>query len=134
MGFFPYILDGILQERSGLLPENFLLFKAFFCFISSDVSFILHLVEKEDEMGGDSYNTPLIWESVCQEVSVFAMDSPNSLSSCDEAQLWGQTGNELSFVWSVCLAFGRSRLGRSLDLTPFLSLQQAYSREHKSIQ
>jgi len=32
-----------------MLPKNFLLFKAFFCFASNNVSFVLYSVEKRDE-------------------------------------------------------------------------------------
>ena len=49
LGLLPYILGGTLQEGFGLLSESPLLFKALFCFASSDVSFVLHLVEKELE-------------------------------------------------------------------------------------
>ena len=57
LGFSPYILGGLLQERSGLLPEILLLFKAFY-FVSSDVCFVLHLVEKGDGIDNDFYSTP----------------------------------------------------------------------------
>jgi len=53
----------------------------------------------------------LIFRSILVGVSVLAMGSSSSLSSCDEAQLWGWTGNELSSAWPACLAFSRSRLG-----------------------
>jgi len=45
----------------------------------------------------------------------------------------GMIGNDLFSAWSVRLAFGWSKLERSLGLIPFLSLQRAYNREHKSI-
>jgi len=72
------------------------MFKAFFCFTSSDVSSVLHSVEKREGMDGDAYCTPNIWESVYQGVSILAMGSSRSLSSSDEAQLWGWTENDLS--------------------------------------
>ena len=62
-------------------------------------------------MSGVAYYTPDIQESIRQGVSILAIGSSGSLSSCDEAQLQGQTENELSSTWSVCLAFGWSRLG-----------------------
>ena len=70
LGLLPLYIGWTLQERSGLLPENSLLFKVFFCFARSDVSFVLHSMKKGDGMGGDAYCTPNIWESV-------------SYSSCD---------------------------------------------------
>ena len=84
-------------------------------------------------MSGDAYCTPNIRESVCQGVLVLAKGSSRSFSSCDKAQLWGWIGNDLFSTWSARLAFSRSRLGRSLDLTLFLSLQRACSRKHKGI-
>ena len=79
-------------------------------------------------MGGDICCTPDLWESVCQGVSVLVMGPSRGFSSCDEARLWGWTGNDLFFVWSARLAFGRSRLGRNLGLTPFFFLQRACSK------
>jgi len=60
LGFLPLYIDGTLQEGYGLISESLLLFKALFYFASSDVSFILHSVEKGDGMGGDAYCTPNI--------------------------------------------------------------------------
>ena len=57
-------------------------------------------------------------------VLVLMIGSSSSLSSYDEAQLWGWTGNDISFAWSALLASNRSRMDRSLGLTPFLSLQR----------
>ena len=70
-------------------------------------------------MGGDAYCTLNILESICQRVSVLVACSSRSLSSCNEAQLYGCIGNNLSSAWSVCQSFGQSRLRRGLDLTPF---------------
>ena len=56
-------------------------------------------------MGGDSRNTPNIWESVYQRVLILEMGQPRSLSSCDEAQLWDrQRMNYLLlglYVWLI---------------------------------
>jgi len=51
----------------------------------------------------------------------FVMGSSKSFSSCDETQLWGWIRNDVFFAWPACLASGRSKLGRSLSLTPFFS-------------
>ena len=82
-------------ERSDLLPENFLLFKAFFCFASSDVSFVLYSVRKME--WAVMPTALLIFGSLfVKEFQFLPMGSPRSLSSCDEAPLWGWTGNDLS--------------------------------------
>jgi len=61
------------------------------------------------------------------------MGSSRGFNSCDEAQLQRWTGNDLVSACSARLVFGRSRLGRSLDLTPFFPLERACTGEHKGI-
>jgi len=46
------------------------------------------------------------------------MGSLRGFSSCDEAQLWGWTRNDLLSAWSAGLTFGRSRLGVKFGFDP----------------
>jgi len=49
-------------------------------------------MEKGDGMGGDSYSTLNMWESVCQGFSVLVMGSPRSLSLAMRLNCGGEQG------------------------------------------
>ena len=61
---------GLFRRDLDCLLKVFCYFKAMFCSASGDAFFILHSVEEGDGIGGVTYCTPNILESVCRGVLV----------------------------------------------------------------
>jgi len=130
LGFGAWMIDSLASSpymyRVGLFRRDLdyflkVLFRVKLCYVLQAVmspSFFIRW-GKETKCVMTSTALLMFWSFFYQGVSVLAMSSSRNLSSYDEAQLWGWTGNDLSSSWSVCLTFDQSRLGRSLDLTPF---------------
>ena len=79
-------------------PECSSTFQTPSCLVCDDV-FSLHLMKKEANR--ERGCTPGFQEFICHGVSVLAMGSSCSISSCNEAQLSEKMTNELASGWSV---------------------------------